>query len=127
LALPVRLIPESHLELFAGEFDLALVPAERVLPGGDVVAATGTGVLARVCAAHGVRLYAAAEESRWVTGRDDLARFQLERRSPAELFPEIPPGVDVVHVAFDRTPAELVSGYLTERGIVAPVALKASA
>jgi translation initiation factor 2B subunit (eIF-2B alpha/beta/delta family) len=47
LALPVRLITESHLELAVPECDLCLVACDRVLPDGSVVAPVGTAVAAR--------------------------------------------------------------------------------
>lgn len=118
LALPVRLITLAHLEVFGGELDVALAPVDRILPGGDAVAATGTAVLARVCGARRIPFYVIAERARWIPEGDDLARFHLERRSPADLFTEIPEGVEAVHIAFDRTPAELITGYVTEAGIV---------
>ena len=44
-------------------------------------------------------------------------RFTPERRSPSEVHPEPIPGVQVLNVASDRTPPDLVSGYLTEEGL----------
>ncbi|MFN3648413.1 MAG: hypothetical protein ACK47B_02430 [Armatimonadota bacterium] len=116
-ALPVRLITEAQLELFAPECDLALLQAERVLPDGAVVAPAGTAVAARVCAAHGRKVYVVAERSRWVGERDPAARFTTVPGPPSEVLAEAPPGVEVANVQFDRTPAELITGYLTEEGI----------
>jgi methylthioribose-1-phosphate isomerase len=119
-AIPVRLITEAQLDLFTPESDVAMVAAERVLPDGSVVAPVGTAVLARLCAAHSVPFYVAAERERWVPAGNALAHFGRERRSPAEVLPQPPEGVQVANVAYDLTPAGLVTGYVTEGGIVAP-------
>lgn len=115
--LPVRLITEAQLDLLLPEMDAALVAAERILPDGTVVARAGTAVLARLCAAHGVPLYVAADSSRWVEEGTELARFVRVRRSPGEVLAAPAPGLQVTNVAFDATPPELVTGYLTETGI----------
>lgn len=118
-AIPVRLITEAQLELFAPECDVAVVPVERLLPDGSAVAPAGTAVLARLCAAHDVPFYVIAEPSRRVPDGSELAHFGRERRNPAEVLPQPPQGVQVVNVAFDRTPPALITGYLTEAGVTA--------
>jgi translation initiation factor 2B subunit (eIF-2B alpha/beta/delta family) len=117
LAIPARLITEAQLELFIRECDCALVGADRILPGGEVVNKAGTAVLARLCAAHGLPFYAAADRSRWVPEGHPLAVFRRERRSPAEVIPDPPVGVEVANIPFDLTPASLVTAYVTEHGI----------
>jgi translation initiation factor 2B subunit (eIF-2B alpha/beta/delta family) len=115
-AVPVRLVTEGQLELVVPECDLALVEVERVLPSGDVAAPIGTAVVARLCAAHQVPVYAVAPRTRWVTGDHAHAVFRPERRPPSEVLPTPAPGVEVVNVASDLTPRALIAGYLTERG-----------
>jgi translation initiation factor eIF-2B subunit delta len=117
LAVPARLITEAQLELFIRECDCALVGADRILPGGEVVNKAGTAVLARLCAAHGLPFYVAADRSRWVPEGHPLAVFRRERRSPAEVIPEPPVGVEVANIPFDLTPASLVTAYVTEHRI----------
>jgi methylthioribose-1-phosphate isomerase len=116
--IPVRLVTEAELELVAPECDLAVVSAERVLPSGDVVATVGTAVLARVCAGHQVPFYVLAERDRWVPEGMDLAHFAWERRPPAAVLSQPPCGVQVLNVAYDLTPAALVTGYVVETGII---------
>lgn len=116
-AIPVRLITEAQLDLFTPETDLVIVAAVRVLPDGGVVATVGTAVLARLCAAHHVPFYVAAEQERWVPVGNALAHFGRERRSPAEVLPQPPEGVLVANIAYDLTPSGLITAYVTERGI----------
>lgn len=118
-AIPVRLITEAQLELFIPECDVAVVPAERLLPDGSAVAPAGTAVMARLCAAHDVPFYVLAEERRRVPEGSALAHFSRERRNPAEILPQPPEGVQVVNLAYDLTPPALITGYVTEAGVVA--------
>jgi translation initiation factor 2B subunit (eIF-2B alpha/beta/delta family) len=119
-AIPVRLITEAQLELFTPECDVAVVAAERVLPDGSVVAAVGTAVLARLCAAHDVPFYVLAARDRWVPEGSELAHFARERHNPAEVAPQPPAGVQVMNVTYDLTPPALITGYVTETGVAAP-------
>ena len=121
-AIPARLITEAQLELFTPECDVAVVAVDRVLPDGSVVAAVGTAVLARLCAAHDVPFYVLAARDRWVSEGSQLAHFGRERHSPAEVAAQPPAGVQVMNVTYDLTPPDLITGYVTETGIVAPQA-----
>lgn len=117
LALPVRLITEAQLELFLPECDLVVAAAERVLPDGSLVAAAGTALLARLGAAHGLPFYALADRSRWPAPNSELARFSRERRNPGDVLRNAPPGVEVSNLAWDLTPAALITRYVTETGL----------
>jgi methylthioribose-1-phosphate isomerase len=73
-----------------------------------------------VCAGHQVPFYVIAEQTSWVPERSDLATFSAERRSPAEVLRDPPPGVEVLSLRWDRTPRTLVHAYLTEEGLRSP-------
>jgi methylthioribose-1-phosphate isomerase len=69
--------------------------------------------------AHGVPFYVAAP---WSTIDPDTptgADIEIEHRHADELG-DLPAGVRVWNPAFDVTPRALVSGYLTDRGVVSP-------
>lgn len=56
----------------------------------------------------------------------DGANIPIEQRDPAEVIAPYghriaPSEVDVYNPAFDVTPAELVCGLITERGVISPV------
>jgi methylthioribose-1-phosphate isomerase len=70
-------------------------------------------VLART---HGIPFYVAAPSSTIDSATPDGAAIPIEQRDPGELDP--PPGVDALNPAFDVTPAELVTGIVTEAGLV---------
>ena len=101
--------------------DLVIVGTDRVTANGDVVNKIGTRSLAIAAAYHDVPFYVACPASTFdphtPSGRD----VPIEERPAGEVTAHIPtlPGVNVRNPAFDVTPAELVTGYITEHGIVA--------
>lgn len=105
-----------------GAIDLCLVGADRVAANGDVVNKIGTYGVAVLAAHHGIPFFVAAPSSSidvHTAYGDDIA---IEHRDQRELTSwgdrEIAPtGVRAYNPAFDVTPASLVSGILTERGL----------
>jgi methylthioribose-1-phosphate isomerase len=99
------------------EIDLVLVGTDRVTRNGDVVNKIGTLNLAVLCRYFGVPFYVACPSSTWdpatATGRD----VPIEERDPAEVLGSAAARVNVRNPAFDVTPADLVTGIVTERGI----------
>ena len=116
----------AHL-MQRGEVDLVLVGTDRTTRIGDVCNKIGTYAKALAARANGVPFYAAVPSRSidWSV-RDGIAGIPIEERSPEELL-EVqgsgsavriaPPGTSARNPAFDVTPAELVSGLITERGI----------
>jgi len=95
------------------------VGADRIAANGDVANKVGTYSVALAAHAHRVPLYVAAPWSTIDPGTATGAAIVIEHRSADELAP-LPPGAGVWNPAFDVTPAALVSGYLTDRGLVHP-------
>jgi methylthioribose-1-phosphate isomerase len=121
----------SGLLMRRGDVDVVFVGADRVARNGDVCNKIGTYGKALAARDNNVPLYVAlpsptidwqlpsgdaipiesrdADEVLTVLGRDDYG--QTSRVAIA------PPGARAVNYAFDVTPARLVSGLITERGI----------
>jgi methylthioribose-1-phosphate isomerase len=105
--------------------DVVLVGADRICANGDFANKIGTYGLAVLAQHHGVPFYCAAP---WSTVDATLARGDLipiEQRAPAEVTVVrgqaiAPAGAAALNPAFDVTPAQLVRGFITDRGIVAP-------
>lgn len=105
--------------LAQGQVDLVIVGADRITANGDVANKVGTYGVALAARAHGIPFYVAAP---WSTIDPDTptgADIVIEHRDREELG-ELPPGVPAWNPAFDVTPRKLVTGYLTDRGIVSP-------
>ncbi len=101
-----------------GRVDVVLVGADRIARNGDVANKLGTYPLALAARRHGVPFYSVAPSSSFDRACPDGGAIPIEERSAAELV--VPEGSAVYNPAFDVTPAELIAGYVTERGIVHP-------
>ena len=105
-----------------GEVDCVIVGADRIAANGDVVNKIGTYALAVLARHHDVPFYVAAPTSTFDPGSPDGASVPIEQRPPEELteiagVPIAPKGTEVDNRAFDVTPAEFVTNYVTEEGI----------
>jgi methylthioribose-1-phosphate isomerase len=115
-----------------GEVDMVIVGTDRTTARGDVCNKIGTYLKALAARANGVPFYVALPTPTidWRV-HDGLREIPIEERSSAEvtqvqgLGPEgtilsvriSPEGTGARNPAFDVTPAELVTGLLTERGL----------
>ena len=126
--IPVTLITDNmagHL-MQRGQVDLVVVGADRIAANGDVANKIGTYTLAVLAARHGLPFYVAAPLSTIDRNVPDGASIPIEERAAAEVTGFrgerwAPEGVMVVNPAFDVTPSALVTGLITERGVVSPV------
>jgi methylthioribose-1-phosphate isomerase len=108
-----------------GKVDLVLVGADRVARNGDVANKVGTYALAVLARHHGVPFYSVAPTSSFDPSCRDGARIAIEHRGADEVAAPFgvrvaPAGSAVFNPAFDLTPAALVTGHVTERGILHP-------
>jgi len=104
----------------AGDVDLCIVGADRVVANGDVANKVGTYSLAVLAKHHGIPFYVAMPTSTidpTLASGDSIA---IEERDPSEVSTLGDPRVTVSNAAFDITPAELVTAFVTDRGIVRP-------
>ncbi|MDY5968790.1 MAG: S-methyl-5-thioribose-1-phosphate isomerase [Bacteroidales bacterium] len=106
-----------------GKIDLVLVGADRIAANGDAANKVGTLGVAVWAKHFGVPFYVCAPQSTFdpncPTGKD----IPIERRDAEEVrslwyrYPMVPEACDVYNPAFDVTPCELITGYITPRGI----------
>jgi methylthioribose-1-phosphate isomerase len=102
--------------------DAVLVGADRIAANGDLANATGTYPLAAIAARHGVPVYVCAlrlaVSDSTATGAD-LPIVSRGRRELLSMAGELPPeGVDARVPLSDVTPADLITAYITEDGIL---------
>jgi methylthioribose-1-phosphate isomerase len=114
-----------------GQVDLVIVGSDRTTINGDVANKIGTYLKAVAARDNGVPFYAALPSSTLdPTSRDGVRDIPIEERDPTEVTnvtafheeeqiePRVAaPGTDAVNFGFDVTPARLVTGIITERGI----------
>jgi methylthioribose-1-phosphate isomerase len=123
--IPVTLVTDSMAGFLMsrGEIDLLIVGADRIAANGDVANKIGTYTLAVLAHRHGLPFYVAAPLSTFDLGIADGASIPIEERAAEEVtgyrgYRWAPEGVAVRNPAFDVTPAELVTGLITERGVL---------
>ena len=116
-----------------GEVDLVFVGTDRVTAEGDVCNKIGTYLKALAASDNGVPFYVALPSPTIdFTVRDGIAEIPIEQRGREEVATMtgrtadgrietvriVPDGSPVANYAFDVTPARLVTGLITERGII---------
>lgn len=108
-----------------GEVDLVIVGADRISSRGDTVNRIGTYNLAVLADAHDIPFYVAAPLSTIDMELEDSNELELEERKPEEVThfankETAPSKVNVYNPAFDITPHELITAFVTEKGIIKP-------
>ncbi len=102
----------------AGEIDLVLVGTDRVTANGDVVNKIGTLNLAVLCRHYGVPFYVACPSSTFDPHTATGEAVIIEQRHASEVLGPGTAQVDAYNPAFDVTPAALVTGLITDRGLI---------
>ncbi|WP_165226909.1 S-methyl-5-thioribose-1-phosphate isomerase [Aquisphaera insulae] len=103
-----------------------VVGADRIAANGDAANKIGTYGVALLAKAHGIPFYVAAPSSTFDLTIADGSSIPIEQRDPAEVThgfgkQTAPAGISVYNPAFDVTPAELIAGIITEKGVIRPV------
>jgi methylthioribose-1-phosphate isomerase len=120
-----------------GQVDLVIVGTDRTTANGDVCNKIGTYLKALAAHDNGVPFYAAVPSPSidW-TLHDGIREIPIEERAAAEVthitgrladgtvasVGVLPEGSPAANPAFDVTPARLITGLITERGIAEPSA-----
>jgi methylthioribose-1-phosphate isomerase len=117
-----------------GLVDLVIVGTDRVTAQGDVCNKIGTYLKALAAHDNNVPFYVALPSPTIdFTINDGLAEIPIEQRAPDEVtnmtgktkdgriesVRVVPDGSPVANYGFDVTPARLVTGLITERGVIA--------
>lgn len=109
--------------------DLVIVGADRIAANGDAANKIGTYGVAVLAKAHGIPFYVAAPSSTFDMTLASGAMIPIEYRDANEIRSfsgklTAPPHVQCHTPAFDVSPASLISGIITERGLITPVSAK---
>ena len=125
--IPVTILPDSAAASLMREkaIDLVIVGADRIAANGDVANKIGTYHLAIAAKHHGIPFYVAAPSSTIDPETASGEAIHIEHRDAAELHRvggsvTAPASVAAYNPAFDVTPAALITGVITERGVHRP-------
>ncbi|HWZ57700.1 MAG TPA: S-methyl-5-thioribose-1-phosphate isomerase [Gemmatimonadaceae bacterium] len=117
---PVTVVPDGAVAslMRAGKVDLCIVGADRIAANGDAANKIGTYAVAVAARHHGIPFYVAAPTSTIDPEARTGADIPIEERARTELT--APDAAAVFNPAFDVTPAELISGIITDTGLYRP-------
>ena len=106
-----------------GEIDLVIVGTDRVAANGDVANKIGTLGVAVAAKHFGIPFYVACPSSTVDLDTALGGDIEIEERDAEEVTSfgakrTAPDGIKVCNPAFDVTPNELVTGIITEKGII---------
>ncbi len=125
--IPVTLITDGMCSYFMskGMIDMVVVGADRIAANGDTANKIGTYTVAIAAKYHNVPFYVAAPLSTIDTSIESGTRIPIEERSKEEVThingkTICAEGVNVINPGFDVTPHELITGIITEKGVLYP-------
>ncbi len=120
----VSLIPDTAVgyTMANGLINKIVVGADRIVSTGHVFNKVGTYQIAIIAKQHNIPFYVAAPLSTFDlnSNAEDVV---IEQRKSSEVTSignkkTAPDGINVINPAFDMTPPELISGIITEKGII---------
>lgn len=125
--IPTTLITDGMCSYFMskGMIDMVIVGADRIAANGDTANKIGTYTVAIAAKYHNIPFYIAAPLSTIDTSIKSGKEIPIEERSHDEVThingkTICAEGVNIINPGFDVTPNELISGIITEIGILKP-------
>ena len=125
--IPVTLITDGMSGYFMkkGMIDMVIVGADRIAANGDTANKIGTYNLAIAAKYHNIPFYVAAPLSTIDISIKSGTEIPIEERGSEEVThingkSICAAGVRVINPGFDVTPNELISGIITEKGVLYP-------
>lgn len=125
--IPVTVIADNMAAslMRKGQIDLAIVGCDRMAANGDFANKIGTYSVAVNCRHHGIPFYTVLPTSTMDLSLPDGEGIPIEERAAEELYflgptQTAPLEAKVCNPAFDVTPHELLTGIVTEKGVILP-------
>jgi methylthioribose-1-phosphate isomerase len=128
-SIPYEIITDNMAGYFlrSGQVQKVLFGADRIAANGDVANKIGTYMLALAAHDNRVPVYSVAPTSSIDLSLKDGSQIPIEERDPEEVLGLqfhgeriAPQGAKARNLAFDVTPARLITAIVTENGIVRP-------
>jgi len=110
----------------SGQVNLVITGADRIAANGDAANKIGTFGVAVLAKYHDIPFYVAAPSSTFDFDMPSGAGIPIEQRNADEIRKGFgcltaPPDIPCYSPAFDVTPAKLIRGLITEKGLIEPV------
>lgn len=111
---------DSAARIALVQSDYMLIGADALNSDGDVFNKIGSRMIAESAKHLGVPVYVCTDSWKYHDETEDGEKVQVEERESSEVWEEPPEGVNVRNPAFERVPADLIAGIITEFGVVSP-------
>ena len=125
--IPVTVIADNMAGslMAAGKIQMVILGCDRMASNGDFANKIGTYSLAVLAKHHGIPFYTALPVSTIDMGIKDGSEIMIEQRAKEEITAFMgqrtaPEGVGAYNPAFDVTPHSLLTGIITDRGVLYP-------
>jgi ribose 1,5-bisphosphate isomerase len=123
LGIPVVHFVDSAAHTYLKEADLFLIGCDAVTAEGTIYNKVGTALLVELASRHEIPVYSVTNSWKFDPQTAKGFEEQIEQRDPKEVWDNPPPGIKIMNPAFDSVSPDLVTGIITELGIVKPEAL----
>ena len=125
--IPVTVVTDSMAAhcMQQGLIHAVLVGADRIAANGDTATKIGAYGLALVAKAHNVPFLVATPLSTVDFSLTDGGQIPIQQHPPSEIYQigetlTAPVGAEFYNPAFDITPANLITAFITEHGVIKP-------
>ncbi len=125
--IPYKIITDNSAGFLMkkGEVDAIIVGADRIAQNGDTANKIGTYSLAVLAKHHSIPFYIAAPSSTFDLETPSGEEIPIEERDEDEVLKVFgkrisPSKASALNLAFDVTPSELITGFITEKGVITP-------
>jgi ribose 1,5-bisphosphate isomerase len=119
--IPVTFIDDIAVGLYTSTVNKVMVGADRICADGNLINGIGTYQLSLTAKRAGIPFYVLCETLKF-DPRLRSEEVDLEEKETSEVIEpgRLPPGVSVKNPYFDITPPELITGIVTENGVLKP-------
>jgi len=120
-AAPFVISKKSGSEL---DIDLVLMGSDAITINGASINKTGSYGISVAAQYEKIPLYIVTSVLKIKKGFYDIIDIPMEVESYKKLWMESPKGLNIINFAFDMVPAEFITGFITEFGILKPEEIK---
>lgn len=105
------------------QIDKLIIGCDAISRDGSCVNKVGSFGLALTCFLNKIPIYVVTQSLKMNEDAKNIQAVRIEQRSGREVWPNAPKKLKIYNPAFDCVPAELITAYVCEFGIVKPVDL----
>jgi ribose 1,5-bisphosphate isomerase len=104
----------------AFEIDKLIIGCDAISRDGSCVNKVGSFGLAMTAFLNKIPVYIATQSLKINEDAKNIKAIKIEQRNAREVWNRAPKGLKIYNPAFDRVPAEFITGYICEFGVVKP-------